>query len=209
MPLVFQFYYAQEKIGWDRDYYDDLNWMALALLRAYKLTNTTSMVERSLLLYEQIRNAWDTTCCGANKGGIWWDKAKSQKATASNAGPALLSTLLHLQFGNIEYLNFAKMVYSFWWANMVNSTTYQVCDHLVPHQDNVQLVWWKFTYNEGLMIGASVALYRATNDAQYLANAYKIVKFMTVQETKEQVLFDGTNSGCDGIVHKVIFTLSR
>ncbi len=31
----------------------------------------------------------DTTCCGAHKGGMWWDVAQTSKATASNFGSAL------------------------------------------------------------------------------------------------------------------------
>jgi predicted alpha-1,6-mannanase (GH76 family) len=48
---------------------------------------------------------------------------------------------------------------------MVNPVSFQVCDHINPDGTKV---WWKFTYNEGLMIGASVELNEATGAAMYL-----------------------------------------
>jgi hypothetical protein len=39
---------------------------------------------------QTISSAWDTADCG---GGVYWDRKKTQKATASNAGPALTSAL--------------------------------------------------------------------------------------------------------------------
>lgn len=64
--------------------------MALALLRASLLSSDSVLsefcVNTSKLLASDIQEAWDTSCCGENVGGIWWDKSHSQKATASNAG---------------------------------------------------------------------------------------------------------------------------
>ncbi len=85
----------------------------------------------------------------------------------------------------------------FWWKNMVNKTTGQVADHF---DTNGNVEWWKFTYNEGLMIGASTELYHATKSKEYLSNAAKIVSFVLSSETTPTsygpVLFDGTNSQC-------------
>jgi hypothetical protein len=67
-------------------------------------------------------------------------------------------------------------------------------------------VWWKFTYNEGLMIGASVELNEATGNASYLTNAHQIAKFMVNNEVTPtaygNVLYDGDNTGCGGDCHQ-------
>jgi hypothetical protein len=144
-------------------------------------------------------NAWDEGCCGAVKGGVWWDHAHSQKATASNAGAALAAARMYRKTGNATYLDFAKMVYGFWRTNMVNLSTGQVCDHIDPDGTKV---WWKFTYNEGLMIGAALDLHAATGDTNYLTHAHLHARFMVQNETANtaygRVLHDGSNTGCGG-----------
>src|ERR1035438_6172409 len=147
---------------------------------------------------------WDTSCCGGVPGGLWWDKAHTQKATAANAGAALAGARLYQRTGNPVYLSFAQQVYSYWYANMVNQRTFQVCDHI--NVTNGTKVWWRFSYNEGLMIGASVELNEATGSASYLAIANDIAGFMVNNEVASTaygpVLYDGSNTGCSGSCHE-------
>ena len=86
---------------------------------------------------------------------------------------------------------------------MVNQSTFQVCDHLDTAGNKV---WWKFTYNEGLMIGAGVELYEATGNLTYLNNAHSIANFMVNNEIVAtaygNALHDGDNSGCGGDCHQ-------
>ena len=151
--LIESFYEGQNARGWTDGYYDDECWMTIALTRAYDLTGTAKYLNQATALYADIMTGWDTTCCGSSPGGLWWDKAHTQKNTAANAGAALAGARLYQRTGNAAYLTFAQQVYSYWYANMVNPTTFQVCDHLNPDGSKT---WWRFSYNEGLMIGASV-----------------------------------------------------
>ena len=185
-------YLAQDAKGWSRDYYDDENWMALALLRA---GDDPKYLARAVSLYADIRAAWDTSCCGATHGGIWWDRAHTQKATAANAGPVITGVQLAARTGDPSYLAFAKQVYAYWRTIMVDPSTFAVFDHITPAGT---LAKYKFTYNEGLMIGAAMALYGATSDGSYLADAEAIAGYMVANEVKDGVLFDGTNTGCTG-----------
>ncbi len=197
------FYLGQNQRGWINNYYDDECWMGATLTRAYDLTGDLKYLNQATALYADIMAGWDTTCCGAVPGGLWWDKAHTQKATAANAGAALLGARLYLRTGNSVYLDFARQVYAWWYTNMVNPATYQVCDHILPDGTKV---WWKFTYNEGLMIGASVTLNQATGDLSYLGNANNIANFMINNEvtstTNGPVLYDGNNTGCGGDCHE-------
>jgi predicted alpha-1,6-mannanase (GH76 family) len=201
--LLDSFFYGQAAMGWFSDYYDDECWMTLVLSRAYDLTGDPKYLAQAQTIYTNIMTAWDTTCCGPAKGGVWWDKAHTQKATAANAGAALAGARLYQRTGNATYLTFAQLVYSYWFANMVNSSTGQVCDHL--NTDGTK-VWWRFTYNEGLMIGASLELYLATGAASYLTNAHRIAGFLISNEVTSTVygpaLYDGDNSGCGGDCHQ-------
>ena len=186
-------YLAQNAIGWSRNYYDDENWMALALIRASDLGGDPAYLDRAKTLYADIEAAWDTTCCGAHPGGIWWDRPHTQKATASNAGPVITGVRLAAHTGDARYLMFAQQVYAYWRANMVDPTTYAVTDHITS---GGTLVKYRFTYNEGLMIGAATELYGATHDPMYLADAHAIAGYMLSAETRGGVLFDGDNTHC-------------
>jgi predicted alpha-1,6-mannanase (GH76 family) len=192
-------YDAQNAIGFSRNYYDDENWMTLALLRASALAPDPRFLTEAKALYADIMAAWDTTCCGPHPGGIWWDRPHTQKATAANAGPVITGVRLAAITGDSSYLSFAEQVYTYWRANMVNPMTFAVTDHI---NTDGTLAHYKFTYNEGLMIGAAVALYGATHNAQYLTDAESIAGYMLAKETTSTadgtVLFDGTNTGCTG-----------
>jgi predicted alpha-1,6-mannanase (GH76 family) len=192
-------YLAQDARGWSRDYYDDENWMALALLRGYSRNHDSKYLNRAKSLYSDIEAAWDTTCCGAHPGGLWWDRPHTQKATAANAGAVITGVRLAAISGDASYLAFAKQVYAFWRANMVDPSTFAVFDHIDP---SGTISKYNFTYNEGLMIGAAVELYGATHDAAYLADAEHIAARTLAAQTKTtpdgRVLFDGTNTQCGG-----------
>ena len=201
--LIDTLYLGQNQRGWMSSYYDDECWMTMALIHAYDLTSNTKYLTEAQNLYADIQNGWDTSCCGAAPGGVWWDKAHTQKATASNGGAALAGARLYRRTGNLSYLNFAQQVYSYWYPHMVNQTTYQVADHI---DTTGTITWWRFTYNEGDMIGAAVELNAATGNASYLTDANNIAGFMisneVVSTTYGSVLYDGDNTGCGGDCHE-------
>ena len=59
-------------VGWDRAFYDDMNWMALALLRADAQSPNRSYVAVAEVLTGKIMSAWDESCClPGNSGGVW------------------------------------------------------------------------------------------------------------------------------------------
>jgi hypothetical protein len=161
----------QNARGWTNGYYDDECWMATALTRAYDLTRNIKYLNQATALYADIMTGWDATCCGSNPGGLWWDKAHTQKSTSANAGAALLGARLYQRTGDPAYLSFAQQVYAYWYTNMVNPSTFQVCDHLNPDGSKT---WWRYTYNEGLMIGAGVELNEATGNAGYAPEVIQI-----------------------------------
>jgi predicted alpha-1,6-mannanase (GH76 family) len=200
LGLIETFYLGQDERGWWAGYYDDECWMTLALMRAYDLTGNPKYLAQAQSLYNDIMAGWDTTCCGSQKGGLWWDKAHTQKATAANAGAALAGARLYERTANATYLGFSQQVYSFWYSNMVGVG---VCDHITTDGTKV---WWKFTYNEGLMSGAALALARATANTAYLTNANNLARFMVENEVASTayglILSDGSNLGCGGDCHQ-------
>lgn len=199
--LIETFYLAQEARGWARDFYDDENWMALALLRAYDLTAKSKYLTRARQLLDDIVDtAQDATCCGAAKGGLWWDKPHTQKATAINGGAVVTAVRMYERTNDTKYLDFAKKVLDFWHTNMVDPVSHRVFDHVKAPGGEV--VKYDFTYNEGIMIGASLALYAVTKDAKYRAWAHETADWMVKEQTKTAaqgpVLDDGDDQSCTG-----------
>ena len=115
------------------------------------------------LLFEQVSGAWDESCCGTGKqvGGVWWDTDHSQKAAASNLGPIIAACGMWAVGGNRTALNWAREVWEWWGvihgASMWNLFTGQVADH--EEAPSGDIVWWAFTYNQGLFIGSGVLLH--------------------------------------------------
>jgi hypothetical protein len=77
--LNHDFYSMMDHIGWKRDYIDDMNWMALALLRAYNIFKDDKFLKKGVELYGEISRQWDETCCCKQNstkpcvnGGIFW-----------------------------------------------------------------------------------------------------------------------------------------
>jgi predicted alpha-1,6-mannanase (GH76 family) len=196
--LVRTFYDGRAARGWLVDYYDDEAWMTMALLRAYDLTADSRYLDTAETIYKDIMTQWDTTCCGTHLGGIWWDKKKTQKATASNAGPVVAGVRLAKRTNKPEYLDFAKQAYAFWMSDMVDQKTWAIFDHLSPDGTRGP---GALTYNHGLMIGAGLELNAATGEAHYLAESHNFAHYMITNAVRPSsagpVLNDfGTN--CEG-----------
>jgi predicted alpha-1,6-mannanase (GH76 family) len=188
---------AQDRRGWTRDFFDDENWMALALLRHADLSGDAAARARAEALLADIESAWDDTCCGAHPGGVWWNRAHTQKATASNAGAVITAARVYERGGDPRHLAFARKAFAYWLSEMVDPSTGQVADHVEPDGSKV---WWRFTYNEGAMIGAALALYRVTGEATYLDAARRVGSFVLAHETVTTSYGGALSDGprCDG-----------
>jgi predicted alpha-1,6-mannanase (GH76 family) len=202
---VSMFYELQAKRGWFDNYYDDENWVELALLHSYSVTGDSTYLDQAKIVFTDIMKGWDETCCGAHPGGIFWHKPNDSKVTAINAGAVISAARLYQYTNDTTYLDFAKKTYAYWSTYMVDTTTGHVYDGISTA--GVVNTSWSFTYNEGLFIGAIVALYQVTNDASLLPLAHKVAGYMMTKEIENvalgTILSDGKCSG-DGEMFKGI-----
>jgi predicted alpha-1,6-mannanase (GH76 family) len=173
LAWVARLYDGQDRRGWKRDFFDDENWMALALIRAYDVTHDAKYLSRAEWLFADI----DST--GRTNTGIWWSTNHTQKATASNFGPAITAARLAERTGKPTYTTAAREIYDQWFATMVDHTTHQVADH---RSANGTVDWSKFTYDTGLAIGASIELWKVTGNHGYLDHAYEFGTYLITQE---------------------------
>lgn len=146
------------------DYYDDMAWMALALLRADEVAgvDTTALVRH---LWSDIRAGWDE-----RHGGVVWRRNDTYTNTPANAPSAILAARLHRRHGNAADLDWAHRIADWQHATLVDPESGVVWDGIHPETDpgpSREL----YTYNQGTVIGAEVELWRLTGEQAHLDRA--------------------------------------
>lgn len=174
-------------------YYDDENWMAMALIRAYSIRKNPEFLSSAIELFNDIASAEIFDAKGNSKG-VWWDDRHTQIATAANMGVVNTAAMLYRVTKNPKYLAFAERVYKYWYNNMVIHETWQVIDHMDP-QGKKEAV--PLTYNQGLAVGAALLLYKATGNFSYLNHAEGYADFVVKKMTNNGVMVEKV---CDGRV---------
>lgn len=158
-------------------FYDDMEWNALAMLRAYKATNEEKWLNESVTVWNDIKGGWNETM----GGGIAWKKDQLYyKNTPANAPACILAARLYRQRGLQEDLDWAKKIYTWQKKTLVNATSGLVYDGINSNNDGKLQddPGWKFAYNQGTFIGAALELYAITKQAVYLQDAVKTANNM-------------------------------
>jgi predicted alpha-1,6-mannanase (GH76 family) len=153
-------------------FYDDMEWNALAMLRAYKATNDTKWLDATKEVWTDIKTGWNTTM----GGGIAWKKDQLYyKNTPANAPAAILAARLYQITSNADDLAWAKKIYDWQKATLVNASTGLVYDGINSANDGKlqDSPGWSFAYNQGTYIGAGLELYNITKNNIYLEDAIK------------------------------------
>ncbi len=191
--------YAKNGNTWLNYYYDDMEWMALANLRAYAATSDVAFKNVTDILWMDIKGGWSD----ALGGGIWWRKDNPSKNTPSNMPAAILAARLYEAFNNADDLDWAKKIYSWEKSVLYESATGLVYDNIGA--DGTKNTSWKFTYNQGTFMGAALELYKITKDVTYLNDAVKAADYTLNSGfyTSNGVLKD--EGGSDGGLFKGVF----
>jgi predicted alpha-1,6-mannanase (GH76 family) len=182
-----------------RDYYDDMEWMALACLRAYKATSDPEYKDITMQLWTDIKTGWSADL----GGGIWWRKDHPSKNTPSNLPASMLASMLFRQFGNRDDSAWAVKIYDWEKKVLYDATSGLVYDNI--DASGSRNTTWKFTYNQGTFIGAALQLYLITQSSSYLTDAMKAADYtlLSGQLTSGGILKD--EGGGDGGLFKAIF----
>ncbi|WP_246359020.1 glycoside hydrolase family 76 protein [Paenibacillus phytorum] len=184
------------------DFYDDMEWLALAWLRAYNATGDEKYKEAALELWEDIKTGWNEE----QGGGIAWRKPQlDYKNTPANAPAAILAARLYKQFGKSEDLAWAKKIYDWQKANLVDPDSGFVWDGKNREGDGKIDKGWEFSYCQGVYIGAGVALYQATGDKSYLADAARTAQASKLRLTSPVTGMLPSESNGDGGLFKGIY----
>jgi predicted alpha-1,6-mannanase (GH76 family) len=147
-------------------YYDDMAWMAIALLRAEQVAgaDTAALVRE---LWADIRAGWDD-----RHGGIVWrrDDPRPYTNAPANAPSAILAARLHRRYGDPADLDWARRIAGWLQDTLVDPGSGLVWDGIHPMEGHVpdRTLW---TYNQGTVVGAEVQLWLATGDRTHLDRA--------------------------------------
>lgn len=190
-------------------YYDDQQWWALAWIEAYDLTGNASYLSMAQTIFSNVAaNGWDTSVCG---GGVWWSTAQTYKnAIPNELFLTVAAALANRTSGTTSsgYLGWAQKEWAWFKAsgminsqNLVNdglnSTDPSACTN------NGKQTW---TYNQGVILGGLVELYRADKDSTLLPEAEAIAGAAISHLSVNGILTEpGTLSGGDGPQFKGIF----
>lgn len=186
------------------EFYDDMEWNALAMLRAFDVTNDAKYRTAVDGVWTDIKGGWNETM----GGGIAWRKAMPYyKNTPANAPAAILAARLYQRFNNPDDLQWAQRIYAWMRNTLYNPATGWVYDGINSENDGVRNESWKFTYNQGTFIGAALELYEITNQAGYLSDAIRAANFTlsdnTLTNFTDNLLRD--EGGGDGGLFKGVF----
>lgn len=152
----------------ENTYYDDMEWLALALLRAYTVTGKESFLDDSKYLWQDIQTGWNDT----HGGGIAWNKNKLYyKNIPANAPAVILSLRLYKLNNNENDLTFGKKIFDWMDEFLVEDFTGKIYDGIGRNGDDEIDTDWQWTYNYGTYIGACIELYEVTNDNTYIQKA--------------------------------------
>ncbi|MGE4567953.1 MAG: glycoside hydrolase family 76 protein [Bacteroidales bacterium] len=153
---------------WRNNYYDDMEWMALALLRASDLSGEERYYKIARLLWQDITMGWNSS----QGGGIAWKKDQREyKNTPANMPACILASRLFRRDALPDDLEWALKLFEWQRLHLVDPETGVVWDGVNRTGDGKIDKEWKFSYCQGVYIGAAVELFRITGRESYLDQA--------------------------------------
>ena len=156
--------YANNGNSLINNFFDDMDWMGLALLRLYDHTQNEEYLDHVRVLFEEIVSAWSEE----GGGGLGWQKEKRHfKNTPTNAPAVILASRLYERTEEEQFQEWAHKIFDWMNETLRDPNTGYIYDGINDNQDN-QLTRNAYTYNHGIYIGAAAELYRMTGDEQYL-----------------------------------------
>jgi predicted alpha-1,6-mannanase (GH76 family) len=157
-------------------FYDDDGWWVLVWVKAYDLTKKEEYLAMAKTVFQRMAGSWDNKC----GGGIYWRNAKDRKNAISNSLFMQSAAALHLRTpgdgGAGSYLDWAQRTWTWFKGTGLLRADNLVIDTLGGLGATCPPSGGTFSYNQGVLVGALVALAESTGDETLLDQAGGIVR---------------------------------
>ena len=181
---------------------DDALWAVIASVHAWNEDRDPALLAYAGTTFgELVTSYWDDRC----GGGIWWDPRRSYKNAITNELLFYAATQLYLATGEAGYRDWALRSWGWFRSSAMIGADGLVNDGLdASCRNNGQP---RFTYNQGVLIGALSDLTAITGDPQYRAAAVATALATTRGlSTPAGILREPVGSlGADGLMFKGVF----
>ena len=140
--------------------------------RAIASPATSEIAKRSKEVFDLLLCGWDPIPSHPMPGGVYWTEKKGNhdRGTVSTAGAARLGLQLYLLTCDPKYLDWSRQMLD--WVNQYMRAPNDLYWDHVELDGKVEKTHW--SYNQGLMLGASTLLYVATGETDALRDAERI-----------------------------------
>lgn len=225
----FDFDDNNENTGWF--IYDDIMWWTISLARAYELFGDEEYLELSEKSFHRVwygsPKVGDVGSYDAERGGMFWQWQPIQNPvphkwndgkmacinfptvvaalTLYNNVPEKRNTsggkLKEYELAKADYLARGKEIYQWGVENLMDPESGKIAD---SRHGEGNPNWKTHIYNQATFIGASVLLYKATHNADYLKNAILAADYSVHQMSAEHGVLPFEN-GIEQGIYTAIF----
>lgn len=183
------------------DYFDDMLWFALALERVHRATGEQRFLDEAIAIWDHvIAEGWNETLGWSL---AWRKQQLAYKNTPANGPLVILGVRLSRLDSSHDYLSHAQRAFDWLTANLVGADGF-VEDGINRNDDGAVDTQWRFTYNQGLYIGAAVELFGATGDDDFLTRAVQTAT-TAVRELSDGTVFPDEGDGGDEGLFKGVY----
>ena len=145
-------------------YYDDNEWMVLALVESSKVLGSRSLLKQAERTFKFVISGRDDVL----GGGIYWRETdKASKNTCSNAPAAAAALALYEATGKKTYLTNARELYVWTKSHLQDPADGLYWDN-ISAAGKVDRTKW--SYNTGLMLRSATDLFRFTKEESFAAD---------------------------------------
>jgi len=185
------------------DYFDDMLWLALACHRLARAGAGQEHLAAAVRIWDHVvEHGWNAEL-GASLA--WRKQQLYYKNTPANGPLIILSLRLARDTGEKRYLEIAQQAYAWLSATLVDPRTGFVEDGINRHGDGKIDTQWRFTYNQGLVVGANVELFRTTGETGYLERAVRTAQVAIAELSDGVVFVDEGDGGDEGLFKGVYY----
>lgn len=183
------------------DYFDDMLWFALALERVHRATGEQRYLDEAIALWDHvIAQGWNDTLGWSL---AWRKQQLAYKNTPANGPLVILGVRLSRLDSSRDYLSYAQRAFDWLAANLVGDDGF-VEDGINREGDGTVDTQWRFTYNQGLYVGAAIELFTATADGVFLQRAVQTA-VTAARELSDGVVFPDEGDGGDEGLFKGVY----